>query len=51
MTVDISKRVFNARPDTVDFRDRIYQPALIEVPPRRDLDEYRRLSSPKEKQA
>jgi hypothetical protein len=46
MTVDISKRVFNARPDTVDFRDRIYQPALIEVPPRRDLDEYRRFGVP-----
>jgi hypothetical protein len=46
MTLDIGKRVFNARPDTVDFRDRIYEPALIEVPPRRDLDEYRRYSVP-----
>ncbi|MGH8873377.1 MAG: C1 family peptidase, partial [Acidimicrobiia bacterium] len=30
----------------VDFRDRIYLPALIEVPPRRDLDEYRRYGVP-----
>lgn len=42
MPVGIGERDLNARPDSVDFRDRIYQPALIEVPPRRDLDEYRR---------
>ncbi len=46
MATDIGDRVFNARPDTIDFRDRIYQPALIEVPPRRDLDEYRRYGVP-----
>jgi hypothetical protein len=46
MTVDINDRVFNARPDTVDFRDLLYRPALIEVPPRRDLDEYRRYGVP-----
>jgi hypothetical protein len=46
MTIDIDDRVFNARPDTLDFRDQIYRPALIEVPPQRALDEYRRYGVP-----
>jgi hypothetical protein len=46
MTVDISDRVLNARPETVDFRDHLYRRALIEVPPRRDLDGYRRYGVP-----
>lgn len=34
-------RILNARPDTLDFRDRMWQASLIEVPPRRPLDDYR----------
>ncbi len=39
-------RKFNARPDTVDFRDRMYQPSLREVPPQLELDRYRRFGVP-----
>lgn len=28
-----SKRVFDARPDRIDFRDRIYEPRLVSLPP------------------
>jgi hypothetical protein len=38
--------VLDARPDTLDFRDLMYQPTLIEVPPKRDLDEYRAAGVP-----
>jgi len=37
------KRVFDARPDTLDFRDKMYVPQLIEVPthiPLRDFQHY-----------
>lgn len=34
------RRVLNARPDTLDFRDKMYQATLIEVPPRRSLESY-----------
>ncbi len=34
------KRTLDARPDTLDFRDRMYVPTLIEVPPRRPLTDY-----------
>ena len=30
-------RVLDARPDTMDFRDRMYEATLVEVPPRIDL--------------
>lgn len=33
-------RVLNARRDSIDFRDRMYLPALVEVPPCRPLDDY-----------
>lgn len=33
-------RIFNARPDTLDFRDKMYVPTLIEVPTIVDVDEY-----------
>jgi hypothetical protein len=33
-------RVLNTRPDTLDFRDKMYVPNLYEVPVRIDLDEY-----------
>ncbi len=33
-------RVLDARPDTLDFRDRMYVPTLVEVPPERPLARY-----------
>ena len=35
------KRQFDARPDTVDFRDAIFVPTLVEVPTQRSVEEYR----------
>lgn len=40
------KRVLDARPDTLDFRDKMYEPTLMEVPIRIDLDEYKQLHVP-----
>ncbi len=34
-------RTFDARPDTPDFRDRMYVPTLVEVPVHITLDQYR----------
>ena len=39
-------RTFDAMPDTLDFRDVMYTPALIEVPPVSDVDAYRALGLP-----
>jgi hypothetical protein len=39
-------RVLDARPDTLDFRDLVYTPPLVEVPPVRALAEYRRAKVP-----
>ncbi|MDA1235438.1 MAG: C1 family peptidase [Acidobacteria bacterium] len=36
-----TKRTFDARPDTVDFRDRMFVPTLTEVPPSRSLSVYK----------
>lgn len=36
----------DARPDTVDFRDRLFQPTLTEVPPSRGLAAWRTLGVP-----
>lgn len=33
-------RVLDARPDTLDFRDRMYEPTLVEVPLELALDDY-----------
>ena len=41
-----SSRTLDARPDTLDFRDRMFEPTLIEVPVRRPLQEYRRIGIP-----
>jgi len=35
-----------ARPDTVDFRDKLYEPTLVEVPSRRPLAQYRECQNP-----
>lgn len=40
------KRVLDARPDTLDFRDKMYVPTLMEVPTYIDLDDYRKLCVP-----
>jgi len=42
----LKDRVLNARPDTVDFRDRLYVPSLVEVPPERPLRAYREAGAP-----
>ncbi|HUQ27359.1 MAG TPA: hypothetical protein VM051_02140, partial [Usitatibacter sp.] len=39
-------RVLDARRDTLDFRDLMYEPTLVEVPAYRTLDEYRRADVP-----
>ncbi len=38
--------MLNARPDPIDFRDRMFEPTLIEVPPRIQLAEYMRYGVP-----
>jgi pimeloyl-ACP methyl ester carboxylesterase len=40
------ERTLDAMPDTVDFRDAMYSPALIEVPPVSDLAGYRKSAIP-----
>jgi hypothetical protein len=42
----INGRVLNARRDTIDFRDRMYEPTLVEVPTFRSLEEYRKTGAP-----
>jgi alpha-beta hydrolase superfamily lysophospholipase len=39
-------RTLDARPDTLDFRDRMFEPTLIEVPPRRSLDLFKKARVP-----
>ena len=39
-------RTYDARRDTLDFRDKMYVPTLIEVPLRVELDHYRQLGIP-----
>lgn len=41
-----SHKKLDARPDTLDFRDRIFTPTLIEVPPVVDLKEYLKIDVP-----
>ncbi|HEY6617518.1 MAG TPA: hypothetical protein VIZ32_23485, partial [Vicinamibacterales bacterium] len=38
--------MLDARPDTLDFRDRMFEPTLIEVQTERPLDEYRKMKVP-----
>lgn len=40
------KRVMDARPDTLDFRDRMYTASLYEVPTSIDLETYKQLKVP-----
>ena len=41
------KRTFDARPDTVDFRDLMFVPTLVEVPEVRTLEQFLRLTRSK----
>lgn len=43
---DLNARRLDARPDTLDFRDRIYEPTLIEVPAQIDLAAYKAVKVP-----
>ncbi|MFD2938224.1 C1 family peptidase [Spirosoma flavum] len=40
------KRIYNARPDALDFRDKLYVANLYEVPIQLDLNEYKKLGVP-----
>jgi Papain family cysteine protease len=40
------QRIYNARPDSLDFRDLVYVPTLFEVPSKIDLSEYQRWKVP-----
>ncbi len=41
-----SPRTLDVRPDSIDFRDKMYQASLYEVPTKIDLDEYRKWEVP-----
>ncbi|MFZ0409413.1 MAG: C1 family peptidase [Cyanobium sp.] len=41
-----TRRLLTARPDSVDFRDRMYGPTLVEVPPVRPIEDYQALALP-----
>jgi hypothetical protein len=45
-TIKISERRLNARPDTLDFRDKMYVPTLIEVPTHIPLSIYKKYKVP-----
>jgi hypothetical protein len=40
LPIDLKSKIFDARPDTVDFRDKIFVPTLIEVPTMIPLEDY-----------
>ena len=40
------RRRFDARPDGIDFRDQMFQPTLVEVPPRIPLEDYLKCDPP-----
>ena len=46
MATTTVQRTLDAMPDTIDFRDAMYSPALIEVPPESDLKSYRKAGIP-----
>jgi hypothetical protein len=45
-TLKLKHRTLDARPDTLDFRDRMFEPTLVEVPTRRPLDDYLKFRVP-----
>lgn len=42
----LNQRLLNARPDLTDFRDRMYEPTLVNVPPKSKLEDYLELGLP-----
>lgn len=40
------RRMLNTRPDSIDFRDKMYIPTLVEVPTQRKLDDFRAAGVP-----
>ena len=42
----LARRTLDARPDTLDFRDLMFTPTLVEVPTRRLLADYRKVGVP-----
>lgn len=44
--VNSTQRALSARPDTIDFRDKIYVPTLVEVPTKKDLATYQSIKVP-----
>lgn len=44
--IKLPERVLDARPDSVDFRDRMFVPTLVEVPEEIPLSSYRALGAP-----
>ncbi|MBC9031629.1 C1 family peptidase [Sphingomonas sp. JC676] len=46
MAQKVGGRVLDALPDTVDFRDAMYLPSLIRVPPASDIAKYRKKAIP-----
>lgn len=45
-TRQAAQRIYNVRPDTMDFRDKMYEATLIEVPKRIALEDYRKVKVP-----
>ena len=43
---DLTGHSLDVRPDTIDFRDRMYQASLLEVPTKIDLEEYKKWKVP-----
>lgn len=44
--VKLKDRTLDARPDTLDFRDRMFEPTLVEVPTQRPLEDYLKVRVP-----
>lgn len=42
----VMERVYNVRPDTLDFRDKMYQASLFEVPSEISIDSYKNFNVP-----
>ncbi len=45
--IPVAKAQLDARPDTVDFRDKMYVPTLVEVPSRISLETYQKYYRPR----
>src|SRR5690606_5439561 len=41
-----TRRLFDARPDTADFRDRMFEPTLVDVPTESPLEQFLALGIP-----